>query len=199
MDIITTYQTSLQVVEHSAGVAERDPHGIIISLISVTIVFLSLIILYLAYELIGVIVNRWFIKKKDGRFVVEESLNSSGSDVHDMESYVITINRKATPVLKTVDRGTRIISNSNSDEEATGHQNRQSGTADGIIRSPLPGTILKVIVKEGDAVEIGQPVAVLEAMKMENTIEAERNGTVTRIYVSQGDSILEGSEIIAVE
>ena len=42
-------------------------------------------------------------------------------------------------------------------------------------------------------------MAVLEAMKMENTIEAEQNGTVTKIHVSQGDSVMEGSEILSIE
>ena len=195
MDLLTTLET----IEYSERIAVIDPHGIIISLVSISIVFISLIVLYIAYELIGILVNRWFVKKKDGCFVVEDSLNSSGNDVHDMESYVLTFNRKATQTQKTIDRGTRILSHSTADEDSTTLQSRIPASFDGFVRSPLPGTILKIAVKEGDKVEIGQAVAILEAMKMENTIEAERNGTVTKIHVTQGDSVLEGSEILTIE
>lgn len=198
MMILTILDNVSDVVRHGAGIAERDPHGLIISVVSITIVFLSLIVLYLAYELIGFIVNRWFVKKKDGHFLVEDNMKTSGNDVHDMESYAITINRK-NPVQKTVDRGTRINAQAVTEDDISQQQYRTVVSSDGKIRSPLPGTIIRINVKEGDKVETGEPVAVLEAMKMENTIEAERSGTITKIHVSQGDSILEGGEILTIE
>jgi len=66
------------------------------------------------------------------------------------------------------------------------------------VTSPLPGVIIEVSVKVGDAVKAGQKVAVLEAMKMENEISADRDGTVTAINVSKGDSILEGAPIVTI-
>ena len=66
------------------------------------------------------------------------------------------------------------------------------------INSPLPGVIIEVSVKEGQAVKSGQKVAVLEAMKMENDILAEKDGTVTAIHVHKGDSVLEGAKIITI-
>ncbi len=66
------------------------------------------------------------------------------------------------------------------------------------ITSPLPGVILSVNVAVGDKVAAGQKVAVLEAMKMENDIEAESAGTVTAIHVMKGDSILEGAKIVTI-
>lgn len=66
------------------------------------------------------------------------------------------------------------------------------------VTSPLPGVILGVNVKVGDTVKIGQQVAVLEAMKMENVIEASCNGTITEICVSKGDSVLEGATIVVI-
>ena len=66
------------------------------------------------------------------------------------------------------------------------------------VTSPLPGVIIEVSVKEGDTVAAGQKVAVLEAMKMENEIQAETAGTVTKIHVSKGDSILEGASIVTI-
>ena len=64
------------------------------------------------------------------------------------------------------------------------------------VCSPLPGVIISVDVKEGQAVKQGQKVAVLEAMKMENEIQAEADGTVVAILVQKGDSVLEGAEIL---
>ena len=66
------------------------------------------------------------------------------------------------------------------------------------IKSPLPGIIISVDVKEGQAVKRGQKVAVIEAMKMENDILAESDGTVTGIHVAKGDSVLEGADIVTV-
>ena len=66
------------------------------------------------------------------------------------------------------------------------------------VKSPLPGVIIEVSVKEGQAVKAGQKVAVLEAMKMENEISAPKDGTITEILVHKGDSILEGAPIVSI-
>ena len=66
------------------------------------------------------------------------------------------------------------------------------------INSPLPGGIIEVCVKEGQAVKAGQKIAVLEAMKMENEIPSPKDGTITAIYVNKGDSLLEGAEIASI-
>ena len=67
------------------------------------------------------------------------------------------------------------------------------------IKSPLPGVILEIKVKEGDMVKRGQTLLILEAMKMENDIKADRDGKVTSIKVSKGESILEGTDLIIIE
>ena len=66
------------------------------------------------------------------------------------------------------------------------------------VCSPLPGVILSVNVAVGDKVKAGDKVAVLEAMKMENDIEAESDGTITAIHVQKGDSVLEGAAIVSL-
>ena len=66
------------------------------------------------------------------------------------------------------------------------------------ITSPLPGVIIEVSVKEGQTVKAGQKVAVIEAMKMENEIQATSDGTVTAVLVNKGDSVLEGAEIVKI-
>ena len=66
------------------------------------------------------------------------------------------------------------------------------------VKSPLPGIIISVDVKEGQAVKRGQKVAVIEAMKMENEILAESDGTVTAVHTRKGDSVLEGADIVTI-
>jgi len=69
------------------------------------------------------------------------------------------------------------------------------GTA---VQSPLPGVILDIKVAVGDQVKAGQTGAILEAMKMENNINAECDGVITAIKVAKGDNILEGSDIVII-
>lgn len=66
------------------------------------------------------------------------------------------------------------------------------------VVSPLPGVVIDVCVKEGEAVKRGQKLVVLEAMKMENEILAESDGTVAKLLVSKGDSVLEGADIAVI-
>ena len=66
----------------------------------------------------------------------------------------------------------------------------------GNIKSPLPGVILMLHVKEGDSVKIGQKLITLEAMKMENNINADKEGTVISLKVKQGDQVMEGDLLI---
>ena len=66
------------------------------------------------------------------------------------------------------------------------------------VKAPLPGTINAINVKVGDKVNVGDIVIVLEAMKMQNNIEAEQAGTVTSITVNVGDSVMEGAVMLTI-
>ena len=68
----------------------------------------------------------------------------------------------------------------------------------GVIRSPLPGLVLKLLVEPGQAVKKGQTVCVTEAMKMENAIASTFDGVVDQVFVQPGDSILEGQELVRI-
>ena len=70
--------------------------------------------------------------------------------------------------------------------------------AETTITSPLPGVILEVVVKEGDVVKKGQKLMVLEAMKMENVIEASADGKIIGVKANKGDSVLEGATLIII-
>ncbi|HVX19255.1 MAG TPA: acetyl-CoA carboxylase biotin carboxylase subunit [Acidimicrobiales bacterium] len=69
----------------------------------------------------------------------------------------------------------------------------------GTVTVPMQGTIVKVLVKPGDTVEIGAPICVLEAMKMENNITAEKAGTVTEVKVESGQAVGAGDVVAHIE
>ena len=66
------------------------------------------------------------------------------------------------------------------------------------VNAPMPGNILKVNVKAGDAVKEGQVLVVLEAMKMENEIMAPKAGTVTQVLVSKGSTVDTGAPLVVI-
>lgn len=72
------------------------------------------------------------------------------------------------------------------------------GGAVSVIKSPLPGTILTVSVKEGDSVSIGTKLFVIEAMKMENSIDSDKAGVVKSLKIKAGDSVMEGDVLIEI-
>lgn len=67
------------------------------------------------------------------------------------------------------------------------------------VKSPLPGVILDIRVNVGDTVKRGQTIIILEAMKMENNINADKDGKITAINVSKGESVLEGTDLVIIE
>jgi glutaconyl-CoA/methylmalonyl-CoA decarboxylase subunit gamma len=68
----------------------------------------------------------------------------------------------------------------------------------GTMKSPLPGTIIELHVKEGDKVSVGQKLLTLEAMKMENILYAPREGTISTIKCSKGSSVMEGDVLMVI-
>jgi pyruvate carboxylase subunit B len=67
-----------------------------------------------------------------------------------------------------------------------------------VIRSPMPGLILDVLVQEGDVVAEDDKVVILESMKMENELRAARDGVVTRVFVSPGTSVEKNQQLVAI-
>ena len=62
----------------------------------------------------------------------------------------------------------------------------------------MPGKVVSFAVKAGDAVKKGQPLAVMEAMKMEHTITAPNDGTVSDVFYAVGDQVADGAELLAL-
>jgi len=73
------------------------------------------------------------------------------------------------------------------------------GSGSGAVVAPMQGTIVKVLIEVGQTVEAGEPVVVLEAMKMENHIAAEKSGTVAKVNVAAGDTVGSGDVLVVVE
>jgi biotin carboxyl carrier protein len=69
---------------------------------------------------------------------------------------------------------------------------------DGVVRSPMPGKIVSVSVAVGDSVTKGQPILVLESMKMENTIASPIDGTVSAVHVGAGDAVQHGQTLAEI-
>ena len=74
-----------------------------------------------------------------------------------------------------------------------------AGAATGDIKAPMPGKVLQVLVKPGDAVEEGQALLVLEAMKMENMIKAVVAGIVSEVPISEGEAVEKGALLVGFE
>ncbi len=68
----------------------------------------------------------------------------------------------------------------------------------GPVTAPLPGLVLRLQVQEGQAVQAGQPLLVMEAMKMENAVPAPHTGTVRRLFVAEGDTVSEGDPLVEI-
>ena len=121
----------------------------------------------------------------------EIKLNVNGTD------YVVTVDQevkqqKPKPVARPVAAAPQVA------PAAGGVQKANAPAAGAKVTTPLPGTILDVFVNVGDAVKAGQTVVLLEAMKMENNIEADTAGTVKEVKVRKGDSVLEGDVLVVI-
>ena len=75
----------------------------------------------------------------------------------------------------------------------------EQGGGSGRITAPMPGTVVAVLVEEGQAVERNQPLMVLEAMKMEHTLRAPSAGRVLKLQVARGDQVTESAELVTLD
>lgn len=76
---------------------------------------------------------------------------------------------------------------------------RAAGAGGGIVKSVMPGVVVSLLVNEGDVVEEGQPLLVLEAMKMQNEIAAPVAGVVKRVHVREGEAVSAGAKLVEIQ
>lgn len=88
------------------------------------------------------------------------------------------------------------VLSSDTDKARTSKPSERKGA--GVLKAPLPGTILEIKIKVGDVVKIGDKLIVMEAMKMENNINADKEGKIEAIKVNVGDSVLEGDALVEI-
>ncbi len=132
-------------------------------------------------------------------------------DINEIEGQEISLDVNGTPYKVTVDKEMKqkqvVIQTRKAPQVAAAHGSEvqksapaaPAGSGAGTkVTTPLPGTILDVFVNVGDKVKAGQTVVLLEAMKMENNIEADVEGTITEVKVRKGDSVLEGDVMVVI-
>lgn len=145
---------------------------------------------------------------KNYKFKIND--NSYSVDIVDIEEQVATVEVNGTSykvalemeVCKPVSAPKPVtkVAVTSAPQTATAPAPKAPTSAGGnMIKSPLPGTVLDIYVKPGDVVKQGQNIVKLEAMKMENNIDAEHDGIVKDIRVQKNDIVMEGDVLIVFE
>lgn len=133
------------------------------------------------------------------------TVNNIDGDIADVEvngtSYAVTINQgiktSKTPIL--VRKEVANVPGENKVAEKLAPMPINAKPSARAINAPLPGSILKVLVKEGDAFKDGDVLMVMESMKMENNILAEKNGTVVKVCVAVGTSVMQDDPLLEIQ
>jgi biotin carboxyl carrier protein len=129
--------------------------------------------------------------------------NDYSVDVHGVEHNLARLEVNGTPYNVELHRQLKasktptIVRPAIKQESKPIIQKREGGSAHPIV-APLPGSITKLKVGKGDIVEKGQLLLIMEAMKMENQVLADRAGVVENIRVQQGDTVLQGDIIMEI-
>jgi len=84
-------------------------------------------------------------------------------------------------------------------ERAAHAAEREAAKHGGLVKSIMPGVVVDLLVKEGDEVAAGQPLLVLEAMKMQNEIEAPHAGVVKAFHVTAGEAVAAGTKLVTLD
>lgn len=116
------------------------------------------------------------------------SLNVNG------EAFKVEMEKEAEPEKKKVVLGQPAAEQAESETASAANVNTANA-----LKAPLPGVVTEIKVAVGDEVKVGDTIIVLEAMKMANNLEAEKDGKVTAICVKQGESVLEDSPLVVIE
>ena len=123
--------------------------------------------------------------------VYKVHINSVVDDIADVEvngtPYQVKLEKPAKKQMVTLKRPTQAVVT-----------RPAASTTQGAVKTPLPGVILQVKCNVGDTVKRGQTLIILEAMKMENNINADRDGKIIEIKVHKGDSVLEGADLVVI-
>lgn len=129
------------------------------------------------------------------------TIDSTNDDVAQVEvngtPYTVEIEKKAKKKLTTAFKKPA-QTGSPQPQTSTPVSKPISSVSTTFLKSPLPGIILDLTCNVGDTVKKGQKLLILEAMKMENNIIADRDGTIQEIKVRKGDTVLEGADLLSI-
>ena len=122
--------------------------------------------------------------------------------IGDIEDNIAHVEVNGTPYKVEMEKATKVVrpvSAAPAAPTAPVVKPAAASTGKSGVKSPLPGVILDIKVNVGDTVKKGQVIIILEAMKMENNINADKDGKITAINVSKGESVLEGTDLVIIE
>jgi len=123
------------------------------------------------------------------------AIDSRGQGVHDVtlsgQRHVLTVYSTGERISIFSPQGSAVV-----DEFDPIAHAGDGASEGGRLTAPMPGKVIAFFAKAGDAVKLGQPLAVMEAMKMEHTITAPRDGTVAELLYAVGDQVGEGGELL---
>ncbi len=147
--------------------------------------------------------HRLKIEYKNNSFFVSSSDFETSASVENLtpNSFLLRIGDKILTVYYAID-GSKLhifINGKNyaiEKEEGKRAEIYHEEKGERVVTSPLPGTVSKINVKEGDEIEKNQPLLVIESMKMENVIVSPIKGVVSKIFVSEG-KLVNGNEVLA--
>jgi biotin carboxyl carrier protein len=138
----------------------------------------------------------------DGRRVAADVVTAAGSAAMRIDGHVVDLCLEgAPPGVGVVARGRRFYAKVESERMralAAAIGGKEAAAGEGTVVSPMPGRVLKVLVAEGDLVQAGAPLVVVEAMKMENELCSARSGTVRKIHVTRGQNVEGGARLVEV-
>ncbi len=136
-----------------------------------------------------------------GRRIAADALVMGASTSMRIDNHVVDLWMEGSPPgVGVIARGHRFYARAESERQraASALVSRSAESAEGLVASPMPGRVLKVLVAEGDQVEAGAALVVVEAMKMENELTAPRAGKVQKVHVTPGSTVEGGARLVEI-
>ena len=144
--------------------------------------------------------TKWVEEKLDlSKLVSTTGETQQNSDGLVEKSTVVEVNGKRFDVKVWVPPVGGAVPTAQKTRSASRGASQSSGATSGTITAPMQGTVIKLLVTEGQTVAQGDAVLVLEAMKMENQIQADKAGTVSKINCKAGDTVGSGDVLLVIE
>lgn len=112
--------------------------------------------------------------------------------------YAVSLEGNSENVLVTVAGRLYEVEIEDERERAAHQAERSRSQSSGDVKSVMPGVVVELLVSEGESVEQGQPLLILEAMKMQNEIGAPAAGVVKRVHVKEGQAVKGGAKLLSL-